>query len=324
MSDLVEIQSLHTFLMILSFVLGALVGSFCNVCVARWPSGESVVSPRSRCPKCMNSIVWYDNIPVLSWLILGAKCRNCGLPISWQYPLVEALTGVLFLLVYLKFGISLAAPIYMVLAAAMVVVTFQDLADWTIPNEITYPGIPLGVALSVVAMFFGEGSGLRVTDVFDSMLGVLLGGGILFLLDRITVLILKKPGMGFGDVKLLAMLGAFLGWQGVLGTLVIASFIGSFIGLTLLLIVRLREVTGGSSATESEAPLPQAGATHGDDAEKMEDDDEEEITISGHYLPFGPYLALGGMIWLFFGPELLTWYIGLMQFDMAMATFLSL
>jgi len=312
MPDVVEIQTLHTFLMVLSFVFGALVGSFCNVCVSRWPSGESVVSPRSRCPKCNNSIAWFDNIPILSWLILGAKCRHCSLPISWQYPLVEALTGVLFLLVYLKFGLVMATPIYMGLAAAMVVVTFQDLADWTIPNEITFPGIPLGLGLAVVAMFLGDATGLRVTDVFDSLLGILLGGGILYLLDRITVVLLKKPGMGFGDVKLLAMLGAFIGWQGVLGTLVIASFVGSFIGLSLLLVVRIREGRGAEAASEAPVESPNV-----DEARPLKDDDEDdEITLSGHYLPFGPYLAFGGLVWLFFGPELLEWYIGMMRFEL--------
>jgi len=313
MPDAIQLQTLDTFLMVLSFVLGALVGSFCNVCVSRWPSGESVVSPRSRCPKCMNSIAWYDNIPVVSWLVLGAKCRNCGLPISWQYPLVEALTGVLFLLVYLNFGLVVATPVYMLLAAAMVVVTFQDLADWTIPNEITFPGIPLGLVLSLLGMYLGEASGLRVTDVFDSLLGIVLGGGILYLLDRITVLVLKKPGMGFGDVKLLAMLGAFIGWQGVLGTLVIASFVGSFVGLTVLLVVRLREAAGTPSAEGADAETPAAPAKAKDEAPL--DSEDEEITLSGHYLPFGPYLAFGGLVWLFFGPELLEWYLEFLRFD---------
>lgn len=296
------LQPLHTFFMILSFVLGCMVGSFCNVCASRWPAGESVVSPRSRCPKCKNAIAWYDNIPIISWLVLGAKCRHCGLPISWQYPLVEALTGVLFLLVYLRFGFVVAAPIYMVLSAALVIVTFQDLADWTIPNEITFPGIPLGLGLAVLAMFLGEGTGLRVLDPIDSIAGILLGGGILYALDRITVLVLKKPGMGFGDVKLLAMLGAFFGWQGVLGILVIASMVGSIVGVIVIALTR--------------SQAPAASTAEGETAHQgNEVEGEEDITLAGHYLPFGPYLALGGVVWMLIGPELLERYIEFIRFD---------
>jgi leader peptidase (prepilin peptidase)/N-methyltransferase len=292
------LQPLHPLFTAVSFVLGLLVGSFCNVCVARWPSGESVVHPRSRCPKCRNAIAWYDNIPVLSWLILGAKCRHCSLPIGWQYPLVEALTGALFLLVYLRFGFTLATPVYMALMAAMVVVTFQDLADWTIPNEITFPGIPAGLLLSLVAMIYPD-SALRVTSPFDALLGVALGGGILYLMDRVTLLLLKKPGMGFGDVKLLAMLGAFIGWKGALGTLMLASVFGTVVGLGMIAYFRLRGA----------APSPEAPAESGPQAAAGSDGEEEEITLEGHYLPFGPYLALGGIVYVFIGPELLAWYL---------------
>lgn len=290
------LQPLHPLFTAVSFILGLLVGSFCNVCVARWPAGESVVHPRSRCPKCGNAIAWYDNVPVLSWLFLGAKCRHCSLPIGWQYPLVETITGVLFLLVYLRFGFTLATPVYMLLMAAMVVVTFQDLADWTIPNEVTFPGIPAGLLLSLVAMVYPE-SALRVTSPFDALLGVLVGGGILYLMDRITLLLLKKPGMGFGDVKLLAMLGAFIGWKGALGTLMLASVFGTIIGLGMIAYFRLR----GSAKPE--------GAAAEDERPAADGDDDEDITLEGHYLPFGPYLALGGIVYVFIGPELLTWYL---------------
>lgn len=290
------LQPLHTFFAAVSFILGLLVGSFCNVCVARWPAGESVVSPRSRCPKCRNGIAWYDNVPVLSWLFLGAKCRHCGLPIGWQYPLVETITGVLFLLVYLRFGFTFATPVYMVLMAALVVVTFQDLADWTIPNEITFPGIPAGLLLSLVAMVWPE-TALRVNSPFDALLGVALGGGILYAMDRITLLLLKKPGMGFGDVKLLAMLGAFIGWRGAIGTLMLASVFGTVVGLSMIAWFRLR----GGAAKAAETPARVA--------EGAPEDGEEDITLEGHYLPFGPYLALGGAVYVFIGPELLAWYI---------------
>lgn len=296
---------LNNLFMAASLIMGLLVGSFCNVCVGRWPHGDSVVSPGSRCPKCMNAIAWFDNIPLLSWLLLGAKCRNCKAPISWQYPVVEALTGVLFLLVYLRFGMTWASPVYMALAAALVIVTFQDLADWTIPNEITLPGIPVGLGLSVVAMFLGASSGFRVIHPFDAVLGIVLGFGILYGLDRITVLLLKRPGMGMGDVKLLAMLGGFIGWQGVLGTVMIASMLGSVVGLSMILYFK----TKGAPADAGEAPDALADAEAPKDKAAEQEDGEEDISLGHHYLPFGPYLAIGSLIYLFFGPELVTWYL---------------
>lgn len=286
-----------------SLIMGLLVGSFCNVCVGRWPHGESVVSPRSRCPKCLNAIAWYDNIPLLSWLILAAKCRHCKAPISWQYPVVEAITGVLFVLVYLRFGMTLASPVYMLLAAAMVVVTFQDLADWTIPNEITLPGIPIGLGLSVIAMI-APTAGFRVAHPFEAIAGILLGFGILYGLDRIAILVLKKPGMGFGDVKLMAMLGAFIGWQGVIGTLMLASVLGSTIGVAMILYFRFRPATSvPADGEQAEAP-----------ASADENSEDDGISLGAHYLPFGPYIAIAGLVYLFVGPEFLAWYLGKFQF----------
>ncbi len=304
------LASLNSFFVAMSLLFGLLVGSFCNVCAGRWPHGESVITPRSRCPKCMNAIAWYDNIPLLSWLILGAKCRHCKSPISWQYPLVEALTGVLFVVVYLRFGMTLATPVYMMLAAAMVVVTFQDLADWTIPDEITLTGLPIGLAISVVALVMGDTS-LLVTHPFDALAGIVLGFSVLFALDRITVLILKKPGMGFGDVKLLAMLGAFIGWQGVLGTLMLASVVGSTVGMAVLFYFKMK---GSSDATTpaladgdvgSEAAAPVQNTTAPSDA----DEDDDGISLDHRYLPFGPYLAFGGLVYVLVGPQALAWYL---------------
>lgn len=292
-----ELLQLHVFFLVASFVLGAVTGSFANVCVARWPHGESVVSPRSRCPKCKNAIAWYDNIPVLSWLILGAKCRHCKLPISWQYPAVEFLTGLFFLAVYWRHGFTLATPVYMLFSWALIVVTFQDLADWTIPNEITFPGIPLGIVASLVGMVFA-GSGLRVDAPLDAVAGALLGGGIIYSLDIITQVLLKKPGMGFGDVKLLALIGALLGWKGALFTVVAASFFGSIIGVGTILYFKSR-------------PAPEEAAST--DEIQYDENGEPIVTLQGHYLPFGPYLALGGWVYMMFGPEFIHWYIALLQ-----------
>jgi len=298
----------------LFFMLGAVVGSFCNVCISRWPHGLSVIKPRSRCPKCMKPIAWYDNIPIVSWFVLRARCRRCGQPISFVYPLVELITALLFVAVFLRFGLVPATPVYLAFCAAMVIVTFQDLADWTIPDEITLPGIPAGVLLALAGTFLGSTSGLRVINVLDALGGVLLGGGIILAMDRVTVWVLRKPGMGFGDVKLLAMVGAFLGWLGAFATLMLASVFGSVFGLLLILLMRLQRKSGQDDASETPEPaaLGDTGKPDSKGSKKKVSssaDDEEDITLEGHYLPFGPWLAVGALVYLFFGPELVAWYL---------------
>ncbi len=283
-----QLELLDTIFLVTSFIVGAMVGSFLNVCVHRLPRGESVVKPRSRCPKCGNAIRWYDNVPVISWVFLGAKCRDCRAPIHWMYPLVELVTASLFLAVYWKFGMTLATPVYMAFVGAMVLVTFVDLTDWTIPNEITFPGIPAGVVCAVVAMMYPE-SGLIYNDPLMSFVGLLVGGGSLYLMDLISLLVLKKRGMGFGDVKLMAMFGAFFGPLGVLVIIIIASFFGSAIGLTMILITRGKPT----------APPPPSNP----------DDEDDAMTPGGHYLPFGPYLVLGALTYLFYGPEIVARYL---------------
>ena len=275
-----QLEVIRNFLAVMSFVLGLMIGSFLNVCISRLPSGDSVVKPRSRCPKCGKGISWYDNIPVISWLILRARCRNCGLPISFIYPFVELLTGTTFLIVYLHFGNTLATPIYMYIMAGLIVVTFVDIAEMIIPNEITFPGIPLGIVCSLIALFY-PASGLLVNDPFDCLLGLFLGGGSMVFLDRVAVWILKKPGMGFGDAKLLAMLGAFLGWKAVLLIIFLSSCLGSAVGITQI-IAGKRKV-------------------------KLELEEGEEV--EGHYLPFGPYLVAGGVVAFFYGEKLINLYL---------------
>lgn len=292
-----NLQVLNALLAVFSFALGSVVGSFLNVCVYRLPRGLSVVKPRSKCPKCENPIAWYDNIPVVSWLVLGAKCRHCGQPISWQYPLVEAITGLLFLLVFWRFGIALATPVYMLLSAALVVVTFVDLTDWTIPDEVTLPGIPVGIACSVLFMVYPE-SGLAVMGPFElppinSLVGAVVGGGILYALDKGALLLLKKPGMGFGDVKLNTMLGAFFGLYGAVLVIIIAAFIGSIVGILMIL-----------AGKKEKEPAPEE--TESDETES--DKGEADRPAPGHYLPFGPYLALAGVVVMFAGPAIIDYY----------------
>ena len=282
-------EKLHILFLVVSTVMGGMIGSFLNVCIYRMPAGLSIVKPGSRCPKCETPITWRDNLPIISWMILGAKCRHCKNPISWRYPLVEAITAVLFLCVYLKFGMTIASPVYMILAASLVVVTFVDLDDMTIPNEITMPGMPIGLALSVVAMMVKD-SGLILNDPIMSIAGLFLGGGLLYVLDWVSLIVFKKRGMGFGDIKLLAMLGAFFGVKGVLLIIVLASFFGSIIGVTMILISRKQKVI-------------------------TDDDGNENV---GYYLPFGPYIVLGGLMYIFVGPQIVEMYMNYLTVPGAM------
>lgn len=267
-------ETINTILSIASFVIGAMIGSFLNVCVHRMPLNQSVVKPRSKCPKCEQPIAWFDNLPILSWLMLGAKCRNCSQPISWQYPLVEAITGTLFFFVFWHFGLVLATPIYMLLAASLVLVTFVDLTDWTIPNEVTIPGIFVGVVCALIGMIYPQ-SGLLLGVWWESFAGLFLGGGILYSIDKISLLLLKKRGMGFGDVKLMAMLGAFFGWKAAVLNIVVAAFLGSIIGIIFIVMAK----RGGEKESK------------------------------GHYLPFGPYIAVGGIVVMFFGESMINAYL---------------
>ncbi len=246
------------------FVLffGCSIGSFLNVCIYRLPQDRSIVTPRSFCPKCRTPIRAYDNIPILSYLFLRGCCRKCKAKISWRYPLVEALTGAVALALYLKFGLSLHFLINFVLSAALVVVTFIDLDHRIIPDVISLPGILVGIGL---ALF------LPWMNLWDSLIGLLVGGGSLFLVAYAYEFLTKREGMGMGDVKLLAMLGAWLGWESVLFIIFFASLTGSIIGGLAILVQKQGR----------------------------------------HYaIPFGPFLALCAMAYIFIGPDLIHWYLG--------------
>ncbi len=247
----------------LAFVFGLLVGSFLNVCIYRIPAGESVVFPPSRCSACGTGIRWYQNVPILSWLFLRGRCAACGTSISIRYPMVEFLTGLLFLLVAQNFGLQWLTIIYWVFVSALVVITFIDLDHQIIPDVISLPGIVLGFLSSFVI------PGISWTD---SLLGILLGGGSLWAVAIGYQLLTKTEGMGLGDVKLLAMLGAFLGWKAVLPLIFIGSLLGTLVGVPLM----LAKGAGGKYA-----------------------------------IPFGPFLATGGVIYLFWGPHLIRWYLSL-------------
>lgn len=253
----------ETVLGIFAFIFGTVVGSFLNVCICRLPHGESVVSPGSRCPRCSTAIRWYDNIPIISYLVLAGKCRGCGMRISLQYPLVELLNGLLTLALFLRFGPGLPFAVLFLFCSSLVVITFIDLEHQIIPDEISLPGILIGFVFSFV---------LPNHSWLNSLLGILLGGGSLLLVAYGYHWLTGKEGMGGGDIKLLAMMGAFLGWKAVPFIIFVSSLAGSVIGISLMLI---RKENGRLA------------------------------------IPFGPYLALAAVVYIFWGRTLIHWYLTL-------------
>ena len=245
----------------LAFAVGTLIGSFLNVCIRRVPAGESVVYPPSHCPRCGARIRSWENIPLLSYVWLRGRCRACGAGIALRYPIVEALTGVVFVLLLYRFGVSASLAVYAAFAAALIVVSYIDLDHQIIPDTISLPGILVGVACAAL----GAGVG-----IVDSLIGVLLGGGILWAVAVGYHAVTGREGMGGGDIKLLAMIGAFLGWRGVLVTLIVGSLTGAVSGVTLIAL----------RGADSRVPIP-----------------------------FGPFLALGAVCSLFFGDALIHWYL---------------
>jgi leader peptidase (prepilin peptidase)/N-methyltransferase len=238
--------------------VGLVIGSFLNVVIARLPERRSLWAPRSACPGCGNAIAWHDNIPLVSFLLLRGRCRACAAPISWRYPIVESSTAVLFALAWIVVDGSIVDfAMAAVLLAALVAITVIDLRYQVIPDAITLPGVVVGLAASLVSP--------RVTFL-ESAAGVLVGGGLF-----VAVIVLSRGGMGGGDLKLGAMLGAFLGWK----VLLVALFIAV--------------VLGGSAAVA----LLASGRLARKDA-----------------VPFGPFLAVGGALALFWGDAIVAWYLG--------------
>src|SRR5881397_2012953 len=252
----------------IAFALGACIGSFLNVCIHRLPQDESVLRPASRCPRCAAPIAWRDNIPLLSWLLLGARCRACRTPIPVRYPLVEAATGGLAVLALVGFGPSAAAVVAFLFTAALLLITFVDFDHRFIPDEVSLPGIAVGVGVA----FLPGGVG-----ALDALAGAILGGGILWAVALSYEHLTGVEGMGFGDVKLLAMIGAFLGWQAIPAVIVIASFTGSLVGVALV-FARIRG-----------AALRRVARRLGVRAVPR----FLQRTARRTEIPFGPFLALG-------------------------------
>ena len=234
---------------IVVFLFGLVLGSFMNVCIYRIPREKSIVYPPSHCTSCSSPIRFYDNIPLLSYLALGGKCRNCGVKISVIYPLVEIITAVLITLLFYKFGISSRTLLYMVITLALIVITFIDIEHMIIPNVITIPGILIGLLYN--AAITDWGLTFRVLEnlspvtltylipsipLLNSIFGIIVGGGSLLLIAYLYKWIRKTEGMGMGDVKLLAMLGAFLGVNGVFFIIFVSSLVGSVVGIAIILL----------------------------------------------------------------------------------------
>ena len=247
--------------LLMAGLVGLCIGSFLNVVIYRLPLGQSIVSPPSRCRNCDYLLRWFDNVPVLSWVFLRARCRKCGTPVSWQYPLVELITGALFVLVVWLTPIGPLVFSRLLLVSILIALFGIDLEHQILPNSITLPGIVIGMLFSVIAP----------PGIKDSLIGVVVGGGILYAIAGAYYLWRREEGMGMGDVKMLAMIGAFLGWKAVLVTLVLSSFSGAIIGLLLM------------------------AAQRGD---------------MKYALPFGTFLAIGAAVAMLAGDPLVAWYAG--------------
>jgi leader peptidase (prepilin peptidase) / N-methyltransferase len=245
---------------ILVFMLGCCFGSFYNVVIYRIPRKESIVSPGSRCPGCGSAIAAYDNIPVVSYLLLGGKCRRCGASISVRYMLVEILTGILALLLFRRYGLHPQLGIEFIFLSLLLIIAMIDLDTFLIPDFLSLPGVILGFAFSFFTprLFWS-----------DSLIGIFLGGGLLYLIATLYSLLRKKDAMGGGDIKLLGMIGAFVGWQGVVFTVVVSSFVGTIIALPLM----WRSGKG-----------------------------------LGSEIPYGPFLAFGAACYIFCGQLVWNWY----------------
>jgi leader peptidase (prepilin peptidase)/N-methyltransferase len=210
-------------------LVGAVVGSFLNVCILRWGADpkQSVVSPRSRCPRCGRGLVWYENIPVFSWLLLRARCRGCGEPISIQYPLIELATAGIWAYLVWRHGFTVEALRGALFGTVLLGIAMTDAREYIIPDEFTWGGLVIGLLFSLGA---GGLSGLGL-----ALLGAAAGFGLLWLVGAVGTWVFKEEAMGGGDIKMMAMVGAFVGWQGVLLTIFLGAFIGSLIFLPLLL-----------------------------------------------------------------------------------------
>lgn len=251
------------FFYVFFFLLGSILGSFANVIIYRLPREQSIATPRSHCYACKKTIPWYDNIPILAWFFLRGRCRQCGTKFAFRYAFVELLTAVLFALSYHYAGLTWSLPEYLIFVFGLVVCTFIDLDHMILPDEFTLSGIVIGLV----------GAYLNPQREFlDAFLGVLMGGGFLWGMAYVYYLMTGNEGMGGGDIKLLAWIGALLGWKAIPFVIMTSAIVGSVVGLTF--------------SAKQKAGLKTV-------------------------IPFGPYLALGAVLYLFGGQTISIWYFDL-------------
>jgi len=269
------------------FIVGSVIGSFLNVVIHRVPRSESIVFPNSACPKCGNAIKPYDNLPIISWLLLRGKCRNCKEPIAWRYPAVEALTGFVFLIVYCQVGLTVFLPVALIFAAVMISLVFIDAEHMILPNVITYPLFAFAILVRIVypivwpdfafadmahwpATYFA-GSPAWVVSLAGAVAGALAGGGSLWLIGELWKRLRGVDAMGLGDVKMMLGVGALLGWRLACIAIFFAAFTGAVAGVAVL-------------------------------SRQKEKDMQTQI-------PFGIFLGTGSLIALLFGERFLAWYL---------------
>ena len=296
-------------------LVGAVVGSFLNVVIARVPAGESIVSPRSRCPQCKAFIRWYDNVPVVSWLVLRARCRACGSRISARYPAVEALGAAAALVAVSRHGLSGAAAAEFAFAAALFALAFIDIDTWLLPNAITWPLIAFGLVMGWLGV---TPAGSALSAAYGAGLGFAAFGLVAWLGEKVF----RKEALGFGDVWLLAGLGAFMGPAGLLPIVLLASIQGATVGLALLALGKgepgteapSRPTDGGRGAPalrrdgdpatarrDADAVRPGADVTRARSGLPDARPEEDDWVPPRHAVPFGPFLVAGALEWLWFG-----------------------
>lgn len=293
------------------FVLGLAFGSFLNVCIYRLPRGISVVTPRSACPKCGHGIALYDNMPVLSWLILRGRCRHCKAPISPRYWMIELLAGALFLACYWYFGLTLSTLKYCAFGFLLLGLIFTDAETKLLPDKMTLPGLALGLIFSLfvpvndlasqflagmVNLPFSGDISVRLLSLVDSLLGAVVGAAFIYGAGAIYLRWRGTEGMGFGDVKLMGMIGAFLGIRLTVLTIFTASIAGSVFGLTTVLVVWLKRTRRFAKRLSDHAVARRRGWQ------------SAQVVYRNYQMPFGVFLGSMAIVALFFGERFLRWY----------------
>jgi leader peptidase (prepilin peptidase)/N-methyltransferase len=277
---------------------GAAIGSFLNVVIARVPAGESVVHPRSRCPRCHSPIAWHDNLPVISWVLLRARCRSCKAPISVRYPIVELLGGAAALAAVTRHGFSLAALAEFAFVAILIALSAIDLDTWLLPHALTWPLIALG--FGAAALSLGAAPSFR-SAAYGAGVGFTAFAAVAVFGEKI----LKKEAMGWGDVWLLAGLGGFLGLKALLPVVLLASLQGAIVGIVLIVAGRAQPgpASPPPAPADHDIPVPPEPAPPAAEAGDSEEDEDDWVPPK-NAVPFGPFLAAGAVEWLW-GSELM-------------------